>query len=152
MIFEFECHERDGPIKRKVRLMDRSISHICDVVNKLETVRNFFHPAGNPYDIFLVKAFVFFEVDDVGIIWCENYQEEAVAYVNITFWDSRLRGREILCKTLTEWAYSFLQKPLQIHTQLKYRTLVAFAQRCGYLIMRTSDEGDVWLQFPNYPR
>ena len=148
-MLEFLCFEKSGPVRRTVRVMDRTLPNILAVIEKLSRVRNFIDPEVNPIAPFVSPSNIFLEIDDVGLIW---YEPLDAAYIHLTFWDGRLRGREKMCRSLVEFAQIFTKKIMVVRTQIEYRAVVAFIRRVGFEENYTDPSGLAYFVFPNYPR
>lgn len=146
-MFEVRCHEKDGPVWRKVVPMVRAIDTIMATVDRLQRVPNFL-PADNQYTIFLDERNLFFEVADVGLIAVMPWSEQ-VLHCHITFWDKRLRGREELCRTLAQFITYTTQKPLITGVPETNDVVLAFARRAGFE-ESSRNNGVVILHFTNY--
>lgn len=144
--FEFLCKEKEGEVRRSVRLMGLSVPKILDTIEKMNKVRNFL-PKENPVAPFIRPGNVFFEVDDVGMI--ALVPENGIIHCHITFWDRRLRGREELCKTVAEWAHALTGKILATGIPETSPAVIAFAKRLGFKEARR-EQGIVVLCFSNY--
>lgn len=141
------CHERDGPVRRHVRLMPRSVARIAEIQAHLSTVQNFL-PKVNPVGIFLDGANTFFEVDDVGIIAVLPGPQGL--HVHVTFWDKRLRGREGLCRELSRWVSKLTGKELFTYIPDQARSILMFALRAGFTGVSTNEKAHV-LRFTDVP-
>lgn len=144
--FEFLCKEKDGEVRRQVRLMDMSVPAILDTIEKMSKVRNFL-PKENPVAPFIQSGNVFFEVDDVGMI--ALIPTEGLVHCHITFWDRRLRGREELCRTIAQWAHAMMGKILATGIPETSPAVLSFAKRIGFKEMKR-EHGIVVLCFSNY--
>ena len=134
MKITMQCQEKEGPVRRTVSEMPKSLEVWLETVEKLRLVPNFLHKS----DFENTKEFLkdenkFFLVDDVGAA-AVLPDEKGSAHVHITFWDGRLRGREALMRELA----------IQVKDQMKLDTLytaipvdshsvIAFAIRVGFV-------------------
>lgn len=146
-MLEVRCHEKHGPVWRKIRPMVRTIEHILETVDRLKKTVNFL-PADNEYTVFIDERNLFFEVDNVGLVAVIPWSE-AVLHCHITFWDKRLRGREELCRSLAEFVTYTTQKPLITGIPETSELILAFAHRAGFEESSRSN-GVVILLFTNY--
>jgi hypothetical protein len=122
----------------EVQLLRREPSEILRVWDKVQTVP---HMKLNVFDNDKVEltyqklldpSNLFFLIDDCGLVGALPVHHSA--HVHITFWDRRLRGRELVCKELA----------LAIQRSLRYnylwtiipdsaRIVLAFARRVGFV-------------------
>lgn len=144
--FEFVCKEKEGEVRREVRLVVPTVPWILDTIEKMNKVRNFL-PRENQIAPFVRPGNVFFEVDDVGMI--ALVPEEGLVHCHITFWDRRLRGREELCRTVAAWAMALTGKILATGIPETSPAVLAFAKRIGF-VEGNREAGIVVLFFPNY--
>lgn len=148
-MFSCMCTEKGGKKLRSIRLMPRhDIAYIWETVARCERVANFL-PKDNPIAPFMVRENLFFEIDDVGMIAVVPV-EGTLAHVHITFWDGRMRGRELLCHTLSDWCSQLLGRTLFTVIPESSEKVLAFCKRVGYL-ERAREQGIVTLSYPNYP-
>lgn len=148
-MFSHLCEEKKGKVLRTLRLMPRhDIAHIWRVVERCQRVPNFL-PEDNPIAPFVIDQNLFFEVDDVGLIAVVPI-DERYSHVHITFWDGRMRGRELLCRSLSDWVHCISGRILFTVIPETSEKVVAFCKRVGY-VERARTEGVVTLSYPNYP-
>ena len=73
-------------------------------------------------------------VDDVGIVGFD-LTTRAMPNIHVTFWDKRMRGRELLGTELCNWALDYFQVPA-IFTQAPAasKVTIAWAKRLGFKV------------------
>jgi hypothetical protein len=115
------------------------------IAPKLQTVRNCFK-YGKEVEGLLDPKLTILEVDDVGLTVLDGLGElDKGGRVHITFWDRKLRGRELLCKRVAErWLAEFDLDFLYTSIPVGFRPVLAFCKRVGF-VECGEDEGGVRL-------
>jgi hypothetical protein len=150
-LFDVDCNEKGGIVRRRVRMMPRDIAHLIEVVDKMQQVPNFL-PKHNPIEPMFSDSTLFFEVDDVGMIAVVPTHYAKVAHCHITFWDKRLRGREQLCRNLCEVVRGLCKYSLLVAIPEDRPTVIEFAKRVGFQpVSIKSGIHVLHYDNPNYP-
>lgn len=140
-MFKVAC---EGGKLREVRFMERTIQNVLAVVDRLRDFPGFL-PSDNPFTPFVDRGTFILEVDDVGLIAFQLHSR-GVAFIHVLFWDRRLRGREELLRTVSEWVCHLWQVRLLACVEEKRRASIACAKRVGYEEVERKD-GIVVLAF-----
>lgn len=70
----------------------------------------------------------------VGVMWAENIVIYNYADVHIFFWDSRLKGREVICKEMIRWLFDHLQVfRLATAAPIYAKAVIRFIKRLGFV-------------------
>lgn len=120
---------------REVQPLPKKIGVLLDVTEKLARVPNFLPQDGSVHSLIAPDS-AFFLVDDVGIIGAMGIKRGHSAHVHVTFWDGRLRGREVLCREVAQLIIHVADLS-GVFTAIpsERRTVVAFARRVGFDIV-----------------
>lgn len=146
-MFEVLCVEKKATVWRHIYFMPLTPAKIMEVVDLMQLVPNFLSEIENPYQIFLDPENTFLLIDDVGLVAIMPLAEHL--HCHITFWDSRLRGREGLCRKLAMFVTGLTKKELITAVPKDRRVLLAFAKRAGFTETFHNEES-VFLRFTNY--
>lgn len=131
-LFQAPCGEKYGVVLRSVRQMPKTVEAVDAVEEQMKRVRNFLGRS-NARRVFLNERSEFYLIDDVGIIGAVGLLPGVSAHVHMTFWDGRLRGREVMARMIVGH--------LMISHQLggawtgvpkKHKAVIAFARRVGF--------------------
>lgn len=135
-MIECLCDERDGPIWRSIKPLDRrDLPRLGVILEKLNSVPNFL--LGRPGTL-LQPGLTVFEIDDVGLVALVPL-EPGFAHVHVTFWDGRLRGRERLCRCLLNMALEFGYRSIGTAVPSTRSAVIAFAKRIGFQVVGEMD-------------
>jgi hypothetical protein len=128
------CFEPDGEKLRRVHPMMRSPEEIAMILRATDGVPSMFSGQGcfHSMDELFDEEKIFLLVDKVGLI-CFVPDLDNGAHVHITFWDKRLRGRELLCKAVAR-EMMLLRRFDKLWTIIPRtsRPTLAFTKRLGF--------------------
>ncbi len=125
-------------VARVVRPLSKDPAHLQLVYQKMNVVPNFL--TGASWEAMLRPDFVAVEVDNVGIIALDLLLPGGSARGHITFWDRKLRGRELLCRRVAEmWAERYNLPVIFTAVPIGARTVVTFCTRIGFKATNLSD-------------
>lgn len=126
------CREREGGIVRVGRALCKTPDHLQDIVAKMVNVPNMLD--GQGWEYLADPNFVGIEVDNVGLVGMDKLVVGHSGRVHVTFWDGRLRGRELLCKRIAEhWMERFGLGFVYTTIPEQARTVIAFCKRVGFI-------------------
>lgn len=125
--------EPEGTFVRNVSLLDQSQAE--EVWNKMKDVPNFAGALGAE----ALKENEVVTIDSIGAGLLDD-RHEGYARVHVTFWDKRLRGRELLSRRIVLWwmekySLGFIYSVVPLQS----RTVIAFAKRVGFSELGTKD-------------
>lgn len=147
VVLSVECVEPKGAIVRHVRrcyLSFEKLRTLYDRLGQFEVLFNNQH--GGDFKAF-VSNFVaqtgpdtfeptglFWEVDDVGILYLTNIKPGYEATAHFSFWDRRYRGREELLKEMIRYNFEKLQlHRLVAEVPLFAPALLSFTEKLGFV-------------------
>ena len=138
ILFQATCKEGDRKVVRSVRPMVLNGEDIVRLWFKLSkfpilfaspqetNFRNFVRILQDPYTVLL-------EVDDIGMFMISDLTPGVEAKIHISFWDSRLSGREPLLRELTKWVLDVLHvRRVSAPIRADARAMRAFMDRVGF--------------------
>lgn len=137
VLFEAQCFEGEGSVTRKARPM---ILTSDDVVNLWFKLRQFPILFASPQEtnfknfVSLIQDeySVLVEFGDVGMAMVSGIVPGIEAKIHISFWDSRLKGREPLIRELVRWTLDvFGVRRVSMPIRADARAMRAFAERVG---------------------
>lgn len=129
----FICDEPEGRRRRIVMPVSVEPTRVLELWDRLQRVPNMFlgYDTGLALQDLMDINNYFYTVDDVGMIGAMNGARD-FAHVHITFWDRRLRGRELLCREMAKWFQGIVQKEILTAIPQTARVVLAFAKRVGF--------------------
>lgn len=132
------CQEKDGTHIRITRVLSKVPSNLQRIAEKMAKVPNFLDDRG--WKVMAEPDFAGFEVDDVGIVGMDELVVGEQGRVHVTFWDKKLRGRELLCKRIAlHWIERFKLKMVFTSIPPSSPSVLAFCKRVGFV--EVSEEG-----------
>lgn len=162
-VLAVECTERDGPHIRAVRPVQLSIETLRLFYEKLSDFDVIFNDdIEGSFEGFL-SCFLYqdnegkirptgliWQVDDVGILYMTDIRPGLDAKAHFSFWDQRLRGRELLVRKMSQYVmeeydlyWLIVEAPLYSRPTLKFVERVGFEKQ-GRLEKAVSYKGELW--------
>lgn len=143
------CQEKDGPHARRVVPLLKEPQILRAVAEKMAAVPNFLE--GASWETMLAEDFVGVLVDGVGIVALDKLRLGENARAHITFWDGRLRGRELLCRRVAHmWMERYRLNCIYTAVPLAARKVALFCERLGFKAI-VVEEGFVhFVMYPPY--
>lgn len=147
VILSVECAEPEGTVVRDVRrclLSFEKIRELWDRLGEFEVLFNYQHD--HNFERFVRNFIVqkengefeptglFWEVDDVGLLYLTDIRPEYEASAHFTFWDRRYRGREELLKQMIRYNFEMLNlHRLVVEVPMYAPSLLAFVEKLGFV-------------------
>lgn len=146
-ILSIECTEPEGTVVRHVRrcyLSFDKLRELYDRLGKFEVLFNNQH--GGDFQSFVSNFVVqigpdtfeptglFWEVDDVGLLYLTGIKPGYEATAHFSFWDRRYRGREKLLKEMIRYNFEHLRlHRLVAEVPMFAPALLAFVEKLGFV-------------------
>lgn len=117
---------------RTVREMPQTPDWAAVIASQMGKVRNFLG-AQDHQRVFLDPNSHFCLVDDVGLIGAVGIVEDVSAHVHMTFWDKRMRGREVLASMIVGYLMNVHNLGgIWTGVPKKHNAVIGFAKRVGF--------------------
>lgn len=131
------CDEPKQGVIRRVRPLPRTIEGVLEAHTRLLSVPNFLDTDDEFMGLtsLLTEEVDVLEVDNVGLVALDLIERGRHARIHCTFWDKRLRGREFLCRRITEeWIDKYGLKGIYCQVAPTASVLRRFLERVGYVL------------------
>jgi hypothetical protein len=143
------CQEKDGMHARRVVPLIKEPKALQEVAQKMAAVPNFLD--GLSWQAMMESDFVGVLVDGVGIVALDRLRPGENARAHITFWDGRLRGRELLCKRVAHmWMERYQLNCIYTAVPLEARKVALFCERLGFSAVAIEDGFVHFVMYPPY--
>lgn len=147
VILSVECREPEGTVVRHVRRCGLSFEKLRELWERLGQFEVIFntqhhHDFGEFVKHFIVQredgefepTGLFWEVDDVGILYLTDIRPGYEALAHFSFWDRRYRGREELLRAMIRYNFDLLKlHRMSCEVPLFASALMGFAERMGFV-------------------
>ena len=126
-----QCMEKGGSRVRVESLLSKNQPELERVVEKMSAVPNFLDDRG--WKVLADLDFTAFKIDDVGIVGMDMLVLGEQGRVHVTFWDGKMRGRELLCRRIAMyWIEKYKLKLVFTSIPVSSPVVIAFCKRVGF--------------------
>jgi RimJ/RimL family protein N-acetyltransferase len=146
VVLSVECTEPEGQVVRHVRRCELSFEKLRFLWEKLSPFHEVFNAPHQDFGQFVSLLIatngegnyeptgLFWEVDDVGILYITDIRPGFEATAHFSFWDRRYRGREPLIMAMVKYVFALLElRRITVEIPMYAHSLRGFVERMGFV-------------------